>query len=218
MLNESLSEDASSLISEYEVTFCDLLDTPNLDEVRKELEGKKTESLSSIVASHPASMKDTILGQATKMLDKYEKIAQKIEALLKLDSKTDDGKSYVPGSLRNKNAIEVPSYLKGNERLESIAKEGHELNEEHKQQNAKLVRDMTQAVKEEVMVEIRYDIFDTIEALSYMLLSSWKASSEFTLDLKLNEDELASLVARLFLCSEDTKATRRIWGFEQEME
>ena len=84
-------------------------------------------------------MKDTILGQATKMLDKYEKIAQKIEALLKLDSKTDDGKSYVPGSLRNKNAIEVPSYLKGNERLESIAKEGHELNEEHKQQNAKLV-------------------------------------------------------------------------------
>jgi hypothetical protein len=40
-------------------------------------------------------MKDTILGQATKMLDKYEKIAQKIEALLKLDSKTDDGKSYL---------------------------------------------------------------------------------------------------------------------------
>ena len=77
---------------------------------------------------------------------------------------------------------------------------------------------MTQAVKEEVMVEIRYDIFDTIEALSYMLLSSWKASSEFTLDLKLNEDELASLVARKFLCSEDTKATRRIWGFELGME
>ena len=99
MLNESLSEDASSLISEYEVTFCDLLDTPNLDEVRKELEGKKTESLSSIVVSHPASMKDTIVGQATKMLDRYEKIAQKIEALLRLDSKTDDGKSYVPGSL-----------------------------------------------------------------------------------------------------------------------
>jgi hypothetical protein len=77
---------------------------------------------------------------------------------------------------------------------------------------------MTQAVKEEVMVEIRYDIFDTIEALSHMLLSSWKASSEFTLDLKLNEDELASLVARLFLCSEDTKATGRIWGFELGME
>ena len=105
MTTESLRDDTLSLTSEYDVTFCDLLDTPNLYEVKTELEGKKTKSLSSIIALHTASVKDTILGQGTKMLDKYEKISQKIEAQLKFDSKTDDGKSYVPGSLRKKNAI-----------------------------------------------------------------------------------------------------------------
>ena len=45
MINESLSDDALSLSSEYDVTFCNLLDTLNRIEVKKELEGKKTESL-----------------------------------------------------------------------------------------------------------------------------------------------------------------------------
>ena len=73
---------------------------------------------------------------------------------------------------------------------------------------------MTHVVKEEVIGGICNDIFDTIEALSHMLLSLWKASSEVKFDLEVNEDNLASLEARLFLCSEDIKATRRIWGFE----
>ena len=79
-------------------------------------------------------MKDSISGQATKMLNKYEKTFQKVEAQLKLDSETGDSKSYAPGSLQKKNTMEVPSYLKDNRRLESIAKEGHELNKDHKQQ------------------------------------------------------------------------------------
>ena len=66
----NLSNDASSLISEYDATLYDLLDTPHLDEVKKELKGKKTEPFSSIVAPHPANMKDSTLGQATMMLDK----------------------------------------------------------------------------------------------------------------------------------------------------
>ena len=41
--------------------FRPFLDTPNLEGTEKELKGKKLEALASIIASHPASMKDTIL-------------------------------------------------------------------------------------------------------------------------------------------------------------
>ena len=93
------SNDASSQILEYEATFYDLFDTQHFDKVKKELKRNKTQPLSSVVAAHPASVKDSILGQATKMLNKYEKISQKVEAQLRLDSKTDYGKFYIPGSL-----------------------------------------------------------------------------------------------------------------------
>ena len=66
------------------------------------------------------------------MLDKREKLAQKVEAQRKLNTKSDDGKSYIPGSLRTKNKIEVPGYLKGNEKLNEIVEEGNLLNEEQK--------------------------------------------------------------------------------------
>ena len=118
----NFSNDATSSILECEAAFYDIFVTPNLDEVKKEHKGKKTEPIFSIVAADPASVKDSILEQTTKTLNKYEKISQKVEAQLKLDSKTDDEKSYVPGSLQKKNAIKVPSYLKGNDRSESIAK------------------------------------------------------------------------------------------------
>ena len=98
------------------------------------LKERKQSPLFSIVAVHPASMKDSILGQATTMLDNYDKISHKVESQLELNSEPDDGKSHAPSSPWKKNAIEAPSYLKGNKRLESIAMEGHELNEEHRQQ------------------------------------------------------------------------------------
>ena len=61
-------------------TFLPLLNAPNLDNVKEELQGTRNEPLADIVAAHPASMKDPILKQAIKMLDKREKIAQKVEA------------------------------------------------------------------------------------------------------------------------------------------
>ena len=92
----NLSDDISSMILENGYAFHDLFDTPNRDEIKKDPEGKKTKPLSSIVVAQPVT---------TKILDKYKTIAHKVEAKLKLESKTDDGKSYVPGSLRKKNAI-----------------------------------------------------------------------------------------------------------------
>ena len=62
---------------------------------------------------------------------------------------------------------------------------------------------MTQAVKEELMVEIQNDIFYAVEAYTMMLTSSWKGSLEFRLDLKVDPDELMSLAAGIFLTLED---------------
>ena len=70
------------------------------------------------------------------MLGRRDTIAQKTEALEKLDSKTSDGESYIPGSLRRGNPIAVPNYLKGNDRLEAIVEEGLEQNEGDKKETA----------------------------------------------------------------------------------
>ena len=133
-------------------TFDDLLDTPNRKDIEKELAGKLTEVLVPIIVSHPDSMKDVILDYTKRMLGKKEIITQKSEALLKLDSKNDDGESYVPGSLQKVNPIAVPGYLKDNERLKEIAEEGNLQNESDKQVKCDLVRKMTQAVNEGKMV------------------------------------------------------------------
>ena len=110
------NNDDESLTSSGEIyIFLPLLNAPNLDDLEDELLGKRTEPLSDIVALHPTSMKDTILRHSIKMLDKREKLAQKVEAQRKLNTKSDDGKFYIHGSLRTKNKIEVPGYLKGNE-------------------------------------------------------------------------------------------------------
>ena len=70
--------DESSTSSGEVFTFLPLLNAPNLDDTEEELRGKRTEPLADIVASHPASMKDAILKHSIKMLDKREKLAQKV--------------------------------------------------------------------------------------------------------------------------------------------
>ena len=55
--------------------FRPLLDTPNLKDIEKELKGKKLEALTSTIASHPASMKDTILENANRMLGRRDTIS-----------------------------------------------------------------------------------------------------------------------------------------------
>ena len=114
------------------------------------------------------------------------------------------------GSLRNKNRIEVPGYLKGNEKLEAIAKEGDKLNQTHKQQNYNLVRRMTQAMIDKERKEIRKDIS---RQMSANLTVGWKASSENDLQLQLNKDELASLYVQILFTVSNTKDLRDAWGF-----
>ena len=80
-------------------SFDSLLDTPDREEIEKELSGKKTEVLVNIVVSHPNSMKDTILDHSTRMLRLRERVTQKSDALSKLTTVNNDGESYVPGSL-----------------------------------------------------------------------------------------------------------------------
>ena len=86
-----------------------------------------------------------------------------------MESKTVNEKSYLSGSLQNKNIIEVPGYLKGNERPEPAAKECRELNKEQTQQTTRQLLDMSHAAKNAVMVEIRNDIHGAVEPFSMML-------------------------------------------------
>ena len=65
-------------------------------------------------------------------------------------------------------------------------------------------------MKGEVIVEIYKDVFDTVKAFSMMLLSPWKESSEFKLNFEKDSIALASLVARNFLTSKDSKTSRRL--------
>ena len=196
---------------ELEITTVDgfkfrpLLDTPDLEGIEKELKGKKLEALTSTIASHPTSMKDTILEHSDRMLGRRNTISQKSEALEKLDSKTSDGESYIPGSLRRGNPIAVPGYLKGNERLEAIVQEGHEQNEEDKQEKAKLVRKMTQAVAEEVKCLCQDDILDALQAFSLLLVICYKKCALNVHNVGLNDMELALLGTQLFLKSKEAK-------------
>ena len=66
-----------STSSDIEYDFRPLLDTPDVEELTKTLKGKSTEPLVSVVVAHPNSITKSILGQATKMLDKRNKITQK---------------------------------------------------------------------------------------------------------------------------------------------
>ena len=91
---------------------------------------------------------------------------------MKLDSKNDDGESYVPGSLRKVNPIAVPGYLKDNERLKEIAEEGNLQNESDKQVKCDLVRKMTHAVKEETMKATQRDICDALHLRNPNLLDT----------------------------------------------
>ena len=83
----------------------------------------------SIVASHPASMKDPILEHATKIFNLLLKIKQKREAQSKLDSLSDNVQSYIPGLIRTSNPVVAPNYLEDSKRIGSIVQEAHELND-----------------------------------------------------------------------------------------
>ena len=72
------------------------------------------EVLAPIIALYPASMTDTILEHAAKVLGMRERMSQKSEALSKLDIKTDNGESYIPGPLQIKKPIVAPAYVKDN--------------------------------------------------------------------------------------------------------
>ena len=118
--------------------------TPNLEDVRKELDGTKKEPLSMIVASHPTDMKDVMLTRAGNMLDLYLVIRQKMEALSKQEATNDDEHTpYIPSSLRMENPIAVPNRLKGNRILEEIVEEGKEENESRKMKLADIVTRIT---------------------------------------------------------------------------
>ena len=150
-----------------------------------------------------------------KMLGKRNKRVQKTEALVKLDSKTDDGKSYIPGSLRRKNPIEVPKYLKGNETMESIFQEAQNQNEEDKEKKAELVRKMTAAAKKELTALCQTDIFKAMEEIAPMLAQSWTNAVEGDyIDIKLEDEQLGWLAIKYFLCDDDSKPLLELWGFD----
>ena len=198
-----------------EPSFMSLLDTPDVEETKKELEGKETEPLYQVIASHPSSMKGPVLKHSIKMLGRRNKRVQKTEALVKLDSKTDDGKSYIPGSLRRKNPIEVPKYLKGNETMESIFQEAHDQNEEDKEKKAELVRKMTAAAKKELTALCQTDIFKAMEEIAPMLAQSWTNAVEGDyIDIKLEDEQLGWLAIKYFLCDDDSKPLLELWGFD----
>ena len=160
-------------------------------------------------------MKGPILKHAIKMLSKQNKRVQKTEALVKLDSKTDDGKSYIPGSLRRKNPIEVPNYLKGNETMESIVQEAHDQNEEDKEKKAELVRRMTAAAKEQTTVLCQKDILKAMQEIAPMLAQSWTNAVEGDyIDIKLEDKQIGWLAIKYFLCDEDSKSLLKLWGFD----
>ena len=198
-----------------EPLFMELIDTPDVEETKKDLEGKETEPLYQVIASHPSSMKGPILKHAIEMLGRRNKRVQKAEALVKLDSKTDDGKSYIPGSLRRKNPIEVPNYLKGNEIMESIVQEAHDQNEEDKEKKAELVRKMTAAAKEQTTVLCQKDILKAMREIAPMLAQSWTNAVEGDyIDIKLEDEQLGWLAIKYFLCDEDSKSLLKLWGFD----
>ena len=74
-------------------------------------------------------MKDLILEHATKMPNLLSKIKQKEEARSKLDSSTDNGQSYILGSIRTSDPLVAPNYLEGSKIIQSIVQEAHELND-----------------------------------------------------------------------------------------
>ena len=149
------SEESSDNKSSRNLEFGDkLLDTPTLEDVKKKFSGSKIKFLAPLIASLPIDMTDTISKNAKEMLKLLDRINQKKEARLKLDSTTDEGKSYIPGSLRSKNPISGPNYLKGNERIEQIVQEGHDANEQYKLEQAKIVKHMAEAVEKEVRLEL----------------------------------------------------------------
>ena len=55
----------------------ELIDTPDVEETKKYLEGKETEPLAQVIMSYPINMKDTILKHSVKMLSKWKKNLQK---------------------------------------------------------------------------------------------------------------------------------------------
>jgi len=67
------------------------------------------------------------------MLNIYQQIGQKIEAQSKIDHSTDNGKSYISGSLGIANPIAALNYLKSNTRIEELVQEGHEVNKQRKE-------------------------------------------------------------------------------------
>ena len=67
-------------IAPFSISFKPFLVTPALEDVRKELKGRKMEPLLNVVVSHPTAMKDVILDRGTKMLNIYFRWRQRIEA------------------------------------------------------------------------------------------------------------------------------------------
>ena len=136
--NSTFSHDDSGEIDEL-VFSARFLDTPNIEEIRKKLAGGRLEPILKTVASHPASMTDDISDRTKEMLDLREKIAQKSEALSKLETSTEDGKSYIPGSLQNKPPIAAPNYPKGNGRTNNIIEERIKTNKQHNVKKSEII-------------------------------------------------------------------------------
>ena len=77
-------------IAPFSISFKPFSVTPALEDVRKELKGRKMEPLLNVVVSHPTAMKDVILDRGTKMLNIYFRWRQKVEAQLKQLAKNDE--------------------------------------------------------------------------------------------------------------------------------
>ena len=171
---EESETETESNISTFSITFKPFSVTPNLEDVRKELEGTKMEPLLNVVVSHPTAMKDVILDRGTKMLNLYFKWRQKIEAQSKQLAKNDEQTSYIPGSLRTGNPIAIPNYLKGSTRLQEIEERGNIENESRKETFAGIALDMTRAVVEETREILKTEFFKTMGVISELLVVNFE--------------------------------------------
>ena len=79
-------------------SFDNILNTPDREEIDKELSGKKTEVLVNTVVSHPDSMKDTILESLTGMLRLRERELLKSLTLCQSLRKSTTAESLTPPS------------------------------------------------------------------------------------------------------------------------
>ena len=201
---------------EPEIVFESFTDTPKLNDVRKELEGTKLEPLLPIAVSHPAVMKDPILKHAVKMLDLYFKLRQKLDAQSKQKGKTEDGGSYIPGSMRTVNPVATPNYLKGNQELEEIVERGRVENEARKERFAGLAMDTTKTVIDQTEHLLQDAFLDAAKHIAELLVIQYEehASEGVTYENSNVSDYLASISVFKFIYDKmDAGEMQELLGF-----